>query len=157
MATRLIQDLVFAEHVQPPAFATAKRRPRGAKGLGLQYEREFVKQFPTGLHNPWFKFHDRNGPGLCSMDLLLQTPMGIVIWECKLTNTIEADMQLTGLYGPIVQHVYRTPVFGAVVQRHLQRSTDLRRVVTTLEEAQAHMAAGQIPILHWLGRTPLGA
>jgi len=156
MPPRRITGLVWAEWASSPWPAS---RPRGAKGAGLRYERRVAKA-TKGDHGRWLRFCDANGTGYCSPDILLWQPppafggppltlAALIVLECKLTWTPEAEAQLTGLYCPILAHLYpETPIRGVVVVRAL--TPDAPRPVHTLREA---LADGPTPkVLHWLGQ-----
>jgi len=152
MPPRQVVGLVWAEWAASPWPAS---RPRGAKGAGLRYERRVAKA-TKGDHGRWLRFCDANGTGYCSPDILLWKPPALIVLECKLTWTPEAEAQLTGLYCPILAHLYpEIPIRGVVVVRAL--TPDAPRPVHTLSEA---LADGPAPkVLHWLGqgRFPWGA
>jgi hypothetical protein len=106
------------------------------------------------VHNQWFYFVDRNGPGHCCTDVILDVGTRLVVLECKLTDVDEARGQLEHLYKPVLAMAYGRPVSGAVVTRHLTRLTDLSSVVDSLKLVlQAPL--GALPTLHWLGRGPI--
>jgi len=140
---RQITGLLWAAECQPPAFA-GKARPRGAKALGLQYERQLAAAFPHGRAGQWFSFVDANGSGYCQPDLLLVLPEGPLVMECKLTWVPEAHSQLTQLYLPVVSMALGKPARGLVVCKHLTPSAP---------EAEGNwqdaLACGKI--WHWLG------
>lgn len=153
MAHRAVIGLISAGPCAPPALARG-RRPRGAKGAGIRYEKLAARALPSCLHNPWYQFRDANGPGLCSPDLVATAEGHVVVLECKLGNYVAADAQLRELYFPVLGWVYRNPVRGIILVRHLSRDIPATRVCTSLTSALAR-PPDTIPILHWLGRGPI--
>lgn len=150
---RRIVGLEWAHECDRPR-CIPKSRPRGTKGLGLRYERLVGKALHgmPGLRlGQWFKFCDANGGGWCQPDVLIIHPAVVFVLECKLTDVPLADMQLSGLYVPILSHVYKRPVHSIVVTKHLTRTSDLGRVCDSLASAIGRPA----PVLHWLGHGPL--
>ncbi len=134
-----------------PGFATGKR-PRGAKGAGLRFEKLVATAIPQATHGQWFEFCDKNGLGFACPDLIIPTRDVVFVLECKLTANEEADRQLSDLYLPLArQHFGKLPA-GIVVARHLTAQTNPHRVVGTLREALQLAPGGILPILHWLGK-----
>ena len=86
---RVVAGLRYAVPCERPEFIP-KSRPRGSKGDGLRFERRVVKAIAGAKHSPWFLYIDQNGEGWCNPDLLLEIPQGIVVLECKLTDTWQA-------------------------------------------------------------------
>jgi hypothetical protein len=150
---RRISGLLWAREGKNP-WPKTKRRPRGAKGLGLSYEKALAKALPHAQHGPWFEFCDRNGTGFCSPDIVLVGSDKILVLEAKLTRYEEACAQLEHLYIPVLAHIYRRPVFGAVALKYLQPSTPVDMVCNELK-ALLSFPSGTFPILHWIGRGPI--
>jgi hypothetical protein len=144
---RSIVNLISAERCESPW--PKARRPRGAKGAGLRYEK-LVAKASKGLHNQWFRFIDANGEGYCCPDIIIDHATGLFVLECKLSDREEAKSQLTDLYIPVISHVYARPARGIVVTKVLKRQSS--GIVTSLCEA---FQSNDIPVLHWLGRGPL--
>lgn len=147
---------------------------RGTKGQGLRFQQaaaNAIRQpFQHGQANgtssgqahpvpvfpdKWFKYHDANGIGYCSPDILLLDGHQICIIECKLTWTPEAIGQITELYAPVVNMVYERTTTGIILARHLTPATPLDTLSTTLAQALAFARQGLIPTLHWLGHGPI--
>lgn len=156
--SRVVVGLRSAQPCGWPTCVPRNRRPRGAKAAGLRYERTFgarlAKVFPCAQHGPWYEFFDSNGRGFAQPDYVLVREQGVMVWECKLTDTEAAERQLRGLYFPVLEEVYRLPIFGIIVTRHLTRTSNTALVCTTLGDAIAR-ANGVIPVLHWLGNAKL--
>lgn len=149
---RQIEGLSWVFHrATPPAF-TLGRRPRGAKGAGLRFERAVAKAIPQAAHAQWFEFADTHGLGWASPDIIWRRGGTIYVLECKLTLTDEADNQLRGLYLPLMSHFFGTMALGIVVARHLKPGVDPTRVTTTLAEATKKARYDSFPVLHWLGK-----
>ncbi len=71
--------------------------------------------------------------------------------EAKYTWKRGAARQISGLYSPVLEHVYGLPVRGIVVCKVLTRETPRHAVCHSLVDAMER-AAGPFPaILHWLG------
>ncbi len=139
-------------------------RPRGTKRMGLKYERDFGKalqqKYPGAvLLGQWFYFGDSNGTGYCQPDVIVKFPHEVVIFECKLTDTLQGRSQLSKLYFPVVGQAYSLPVRGIVVTRHLSQETNTEETTDLLSEAlDCARSAGDrylIPTLHWRERSPL--
>jgi hypothetical protein len=131
---------------------------RNLKAVGLRFEKSVaaaVRALRLGetIHGQWFEYFDANGHGYCQTDVLLLRRDDAVVLECKLTEVEEAQTQLEDLYLPIVRRVYRRPAVGVVVVRHLTKLTNTARVCDSLEAA---LGMGSLPILHWIGRGPIG-
>lgn len=151
MAHRIIERLRWAQRGENPH--TKVSRPRGAKALGLRYERSVGKALGAGwVAGPWFEYADNHGRGFCQPDFLFHTVQGALILECKLTDTPVAESQLKDLYYPVVSEALGCAVRGIIVVKHLTPATERRRVVGSLAEA---LRSPGIPILHWLGRGPI--
>lgn len=151
---RVVSGLKYATTCERPEFIP-RSRPRGVKGDGLRYERKVAKAVPGAEHSPWFMYFDHNGEGWCNPDLMLRVPQGIVVLECKLTDTWQAKAQIEELYAPVVAMATGERVFGITVARNLSPRTELRSVVGTLSSALERALAGEIPLLHWLGVGPI--
>lgn len=129
-------------------------RPRGAKRLGITFERAIAKAVPLARRGQWFYFEDFYGPGYCQTDFLLFTPSAIFVIEAKLTDTPAAQAQLRELYLPVVTKAYGLPALGIVLVKNLSPETARGAICDSLAMAFA-MAAHTIPTLHWLGHGPL--
>lgn len=60
----------------------------------------------------WIGYVDRNGPGAAEIDHLVYWKGGLVIIECKLSQTPNAELQISELYHPLLKHIFR----GQLVQ-----------------------------------------
>ena len=143
-------------------------RPSSAQArAGLAYERKAAKALSaSGLglvsHNPWFYYEDDNGPGNAIPDIVLNELTReltaifgrvCIVAECKLTYRPEAIVKLRQLYCPIVARATGRPIasiFPLVISKHLTSSAPV----------PAYTIAGALsqrePLLHWLGKGPIG-
>jgi len=131
---------------------------RNLKAVGLRFERAVgvaVRSLRIGtvLCGQWFEFFDANGHGYCQPDILIIRRDDVIVLECKLTEVEEAEAQLEDLYVHIVRRVYALPVKGVIVVRHLSRTTSTASVCDSLNDA---LRMDPWPILHWIGRGPIG-
>lgn len=149
------RGLLCAFETNGPAVFTAKRkRPRGAKGLGVKFERELAKALGTrALHGQWFQFHDSKGRHFCQTDFLIFAREAVYCLESKLGNIEAGRAQFSELYKPILEYVYRRPAHGIIVARHITQ--DPTGVCTSLEEAAFQARLGLLPTLQWRERLPL--
>jgi hypothetical protein len=131
-------------------------RPRLlAKKLGIIYENRVAKALPGAIHGQWFEFWDLNGHGFCQVDFLMLPKGGnLTVFECKLTDCLEAEQQLEGLYLPVVAKATGMKARGAVIAKNLTIQSN--RVTQSLKEALDFASFGPpFPVLHWIGRTAL--
>lgn len=153
---RSVRGLKWARSCERPSFVHNGPK-RGVKRQGIRYENAFAgalsAEFPQAKHGQWWEFEDDNGRGFCQTDVLLTGPQAAVVFECKLSLVAEAFVQLSDLYLPVVQRALALPASGIVVTRHLRRGSGAP-IVAQLSEALL-IAPTEIPILHWLERTPL--
>lgn len=159
MGHRVVENLRSAWLCEkPPSIPTS--RPRGVKRTGINYEKNFGKAlsgvFPHDrmMAGQWFHFSDANGFGYCQTDWLVICPLEVLIFECKLTDTEKGRSQINRLYRPVVEAVFKLPVRGIVVTRHLTKETELALVCDQMKMARA-FNPGVVPTLHWRERAPL--
>lgn len=92
----------------------------------MTYEKKvgrFLKRrFANIVLSPWFAFTDDNGRGYAQPDALLICPDRVVIFEAKYTQRGSGYTQISLLYAPIIEHVYRKPFVGVQVCKVLQTS-----------------------------------
>lgn len=159
MGHRVVEDLRAAWLCDKPAVIPASR-PHGTKKLGQTYEKNFGKalalafKFDKVLSGQWFHFSDANGFGYCQTDWLVICPLEVLIFECKLTDTEKGRSQINRLYRPVVEQVFKLPVRGIVVTRHLTKETELALVCDQMKVAR-EFNPGVVPTLHWRERAPL--
>ena len=91
------------------------RRLYGTRQGGKSYERKVeralkAQQKVIGFNRmdagPWFYYEDGAGVGHAQPDFVLAYPWGILILECKLTETATAWIQLRRLYTPLLQYMF---------------------------------------------------
>jgi len=58
------------------------------------------------------EFADANGHGKAEMDVIAVLPHEVIVVEVKLTGCRFGHEQLTGLYSPLLSHIYSRPVRG---------------------------------------------
>jgi hypothetical protein len=131
---------------------------RNAQAVGIRYEKAVgsaARDLKWGkvLCGQWFEFSDWNGAGYCQTDVLIVRQFDVIVLECKLTEVLDARIQLEDLYLPVVEKVFDRLARGVVVARHLTKTTNTDRVFDNLPAA---LLAGHCPILHWIGRGPIG-
>lgn len=127
-------------------------RPKGAKALGLRFERAVGRALPGALHGQWLKFVDNNGKGFCQPDILFSPRPGVLcVVECKLTDTMEAEGQLKHLYMPLVGKLFDGELRPIIVVKYLSPFTQPSRIVGSWDEALAHPS----PILHAFSKREL--
>lgn len=147
---RTISGLQEVELSQSP-WGALKRRPRGAKGLGMRFQRTVEKALPTALHGQWLKFRDNNGLGYAQPDSLFVVAGRLCLVECKLTDTEEADSQMAGLYEPLLSKLWLGPIHKVVVVKYLSPFTARARVCAGWDEALVHPS----PVLHAFSKREL--
>lgn len=94
-------------------------RPRGAKALGVRYERALARSLPGATHGQWWEFWDANGRGFCQTDLFLPVGEAVVVLEVKYTWTPLGHSQLERLYLPVLRMALGRDVIGLVVCKKL--------------------------------------
>lgn len=156
--SRRVIGLELAERSVRPAGLPKFNRPRGAKKLGVAFERSLGPKLPPGAKSGlWWRFVDRQGPGICQTDWVIEGARATLVLECKLGQHWEAWDQLEGLYGPVLQLALGKPVVGIQVCKFLR--PEFRRpgeqVCHRLEEGIELARAGVRPLLHWSGLGPL--
>lgn len=168
MSSRTVFQLTEASACDRPKHIP-KGRPRGRKQQGVKYENDLAKAIPAARQGQWFRFADRNGPGCCQTDLLLETQFGLAILESKLTWTWEGHKQLDQLYIPVLRQAFRPSrsraeggpeaphVFGLVVCKILTPELAMHKdwICRDLFTALARAAEGKRTVLHWLGQALL--
>lgn len=151
---RVVEGLVYAAPCERPDFIP-QARLRGSRAAGLRYERRVGAALPQARGGLWFHFLDRNGPGHCNPDLVLDLGDVLAVLECKLTETEQGRLQISELYRPVLRYALGREVIGVQVARNLTPRTDLGVVVHSLSEALTRARGGDIPTLHWVERGPL--
>lgn len=152
---RQISGLKWAERAER-AVHGRPRGLKGAKGMGLAYERLLANALPGGEAGVWWKYEDKNGWGACQTDLVLVGMRSVLVLEAKYTWTEDAFAQLEGLYRPVVEMAAGKPVICVQVCRNLRAESGLGLVFGDLAEAvKAAKQSGVLVTLHWRGTRPL--
>lgn len=125
-------------------------RATGSRASGLRYERQLGPDLPPqAKHGPWLEYLDSSGLHWCQPDYLWMQPPAVV-FECKLSWTMVGHLQIEELYAPIVEHLWKVPVLGIVVSRHLTKDTPRDWICPDLESALARAGTGKRTVWHRL-------
>lgn len=96
-----------------PLFIDESERRYGRRAEGIRYERkvheEFLKRYPGYLPSQWFSYADAEGDDKwCQTDGLIIDPWRgrMVIVECKLQHTADAEKQLFRIYLPVLRALF---------------------------------------------------
>jgi|AACY02.9.fsa_nt_gi hypothetical protein len=137
---RQIRGLLVAALCDTPAWAEQKKKEKKRAKLraGLRFERQFQKHLARSqtsmdrilVCNPWIHFRDKAGAGFAQPDVLLFDRVSCIgaLIEIKLTQSLGAEEQLTGLYLPLVQFCYPD-----IHWRRVQVCKNLRNVRSLVE------------------------
>ena len=151
---RAVIGLISAQPCSRPSFIPRSRPRSGStKYLGLAFEKALSREFPNASSGPWYQFRDLNGDGWCQPDLVLFGTKSLLVIECKLTWTPEAESQLRDLYVPVLELAHGQKPRALIVCRHLTRLSPQVQVHGDLRSALG--SPHKYPILHWLGKSPL--
>lgn len=154
MRHRIVRGLRTACKSVKPQFASG-RRPKGAKGRGIAYERTLASALgPDWTAGAWFHFLDAEGPGYCQTDFIRELADVVVVLEAKLSWVPEGRSQLELLYRPVCEYVYKKPMIGLVVCKRLVPECN-GAIAHTLPSALEAARHGHNVVLHWIGSTPL--
>jgi hypothetical protein len=127
-------------------------RPRGAKALGVKYEKALAGALPGWKHGQWFQFKDINGYGYCQVDLMIELEACVIVLEAKHTWVASGHRQITELYKPVLEKVYKKPVIGILVCKNLTGQTPQGGIVGGLGEALSRVEKIGPVVWQWLGR-----
>lgn len=156
---RAIQGLRLVE-LSPTGPGWGRRRLKGARAQGMTHERavgrelgrlapELEPHLGSGLElvsGQWLFYRDANGNGYAQPDHYLVGSRGVLLVECKLTQTPRAEHQLRHLYGPLLAALYDRPVWLLEAARRVR---DLSLVV--LSPAERFERPEPIVCWHYLG------
>lgn len=156
MSPRRISGLRWARPCPRPD-CIPQGRPRGAKALGVRYEKTLAKALPAASHGQWFEFEDRQGHGWCQVDLMLERNAGIGLVEVKYTWTQEGHAQLELLYRPVVEAALDKSTVGVVACKALTHETPRRAIAASLAEAFQRRIDHGHGVWHWLPQAGLVA
>jgi len=111
---------------------------RSAVKKGLRYETRVARAIRDWnaslevpgrfLPGPWIQFQDAS-PGLhwAQPDIVVDFPNITLLLEAKLTQSDAAYLQLTGLYAPLLTHIFKKPVACVQVCRNLRYRQNMIR------------------------------
>lgn len=127
-------------------------RPRGAKALGIRYERLVARHMPWAMHGPWYAFRDAQGESFCQPDLVWHQGDLVVVVEVKHTWVEEAEAKLRLLYLPVVAKATGKRAVGLVICKYLVPG--VRAAYGDLQPCLvfAQQSLSRIPTFHWLGK-----
>jgi len=153
----VVKELEWAQKAErPPGMPIG--RPRGAKAVGVRYEKALAKALPGMVHGQWWNFRDRNGNGYCQTDFVLDREDFALVLEAKYTWVLAGHTQLRDLYIPVVGRALAKPVFGIVVCRNLiPGMPDVVRVTDSQTEAARLASQREYVVLHWSRLGGMGA
>ncbi len=126
---RKIRGLKWTELRENGPFSKQKPRRRAHKA-GLAYEKKVGRVLKRMLRDEelvgelflsqWILFADDNGMGWAQPDAYILRPDGILLIECKLTQSDGATPQLLSLYLPLLRKVYNLPILCLQVCHNLR-------------------------------------
>lgn len=93
----------------------------------------------------WLTFADQNGKGFAQPDFYVLGEEGILLVECKLSQTDVAFSQMKYLYAPLLEHYYELPVTSVQVCKYLRKEGP--GIVSGLDLVNATSGS----TLHWIG------
>jgi hypothetical protein len=144
--------VTYAAPCLQPAWVR-RSRPTGAKAAGLRFERALARALPRAVHGQWFHYLGQDGPAWCQTDLLLIGAKTVVVIEAKLGDYAGAQMQLGGLYLPVLAAAYPTKAIkGLIVLKHLSQVPEGTIVYETIAAALAGDVEGPV---HWPSKGPV--
>lgn len=118
------------------------KRLRGCRAKGITFERrveKFLKKKLSqgdlrGQFHPgqWIEFEDSKGLGYAQPDFYIVNSGGVLLLECKLSQTDTAWDQLYGLYKPLLEHIYKVPVVSVQVCKNLRQADP--RIISDFKE-----------------------
>lgn len=114
-----------------------------AKRIGATYEPE-----------PWFAFHDAQGPGQAVPDgLFIFGDRGLII-EVKYSFVLEGPQKLSGLYLPVASLCYARSLrlSTLVICKNLN---PLAKQFNSVDRLSSAFVASGVSVLNWLGHGPI--
>lgn len=150
MSHRIVKGLKWARIGEGPELPL--RRPRGAKALGLRYERALARALPGAIHGQWWEYEDLNGHGWCQSDLIMRVGAELVVLEAKYSWVEKGHEQMEELYMPVIEAALGQRPLGIEVCKNLRYG--VRHVNSDLDKAIAQARVSR-SVLHWLGVGPL--
>jgi len=125
---RRVKDLKWAELREYGPFPEKNRarNQRRCVKAGHSYERTVHRELKRiGLDGEicfrqWIMFADSNGLGWAQPDIYILLPNLILLMECKLTQSRDAEPQLLNLYLPLLRSIYQSPILALQVCKNLR-------------------------------------
>lgn len=120
---------------RPRSFPKPKRAT-GSKAKGLSYEKKLVrhlmKRWPHAelQYHRWIRFQDSIGVGHAEPELYVELADRILLLECKLTGGPAGRQQLELYYKPLLEHIYKKPVYCLLVCKNVIPDTPRPRYDT---------------------------
>lgn len=157
MSHRVVDELRWVKRCSRPS-VIPRGRPRGAKALGLRYEKAIGKVLtPVFEQGSWFAYEDVNGKGYCQPDFIAKIALGQawLVIEAKYTWVAEGHAQIKELYRPVLEMLDGLPVFGFVICKRLVPECD-GWIAENFEDAVRKAVSGHPRVvLHWIGEGKL--
>lgn len=75
------------------------------------------------MYHQWIQYNDANGPGLAEPELFTVLKDRVILFEVKLTGGIAGQMQLRGLYRPLLEEIYSRRVVCCMVCKYITPDT----------------------------------
>lgn len=139
---RRVQKIVWVRTVDTAPIENI--RPKGIKAQGIGYEKKFGKflareisegdldgELYSGqwLHwlGSWLQYEHgthrlKSSMAYAQPDHYILQDKCVLLFECKLTQTEEAEAQLNFLYAPLLQHLYQKPVLKIQVCKNIRHT-----------------------------------
>lgn len=99
----------------------------------------------------WIEFEDEEGFGYAQPDVFLVLPSRIILFECKLSETLRGHTQLSSLYSPLLEEIYLRPVVKILACKNLTRLEKHRWEVDGIRGAVLTAESDRILTWHWIG------
>lgn len=61
-------------------------------------------------YHQWIEFNDANGRGYAEPEVFIVLKECVFLVECKRTGGVAGQLQLTHLYAPLLEFIYKRPV-----------------------------------------------
>ena len=126
---RRIRGLKWAELRDDGPFPKQKPKQRAHKA-GIAYEKKVGRRLGRMIRDgelegelrlsQWLLFADDNGIGWAQPDAYIIMKNGILLMECKLTQSDVATPQLLSLYLPLLRKIYNLPILCLQVCHNLR-------------------------------------
>lgn len=159
--------ILSARRIPPRKLPTNHYNP--AQLRGIRYQRALGKALISKLTphvisitpEPWYEYEIANPTtkftekAICSPDFLIETEIGMIVIEVKLTFVFTAVEKLLNLYVPVVTLAHNTPLVAPlVIAKTLTPNTP--KTINTLSLALDGKAPRSVPVFQWLDkRSPL--